>query len=112
MLQANLREGDTTGVRVDSVSVGLALGEGSWSIVRTSPAVVADTVLHHGETWGLTTRRFMIPVDSTFALTRSWPVVQVSLSVPKSESNPYGLAWTYAHGPKVFFKDVRWLLSR
>lgn len=107
-LQANLREDDTTGVRVDSVSVGLALGEGSWSIVRNSPAVVVDTVLHRGDTWGRALLRFMIPVDSSFALKRAWPVVQVSLSVPKTESNPYGLAWTYAHGPKDFFKGVRW----
>jgi hypothetical protein len=54
----------------------------------------------------------MIPVDSTFALARSWPVVEVSLSVPKTEANPYGLAWTYAHGPKDFFKGVRWSVER
>jgi hypothetical protein len=108
MLQANLREGDTTGVRVDSVTIGLALGDRSWSIAHKSPAVVVDTVLRLGSTWGRALQRFMIPVDSTFALTRSWPVVEVSLSVPKTDSNPYGLAWTYAHGPKDFFKGVRW----
>ena len=111
MLQANPREGDTTGVRVDSVTVGLALGEGSWSIVRKSLAAVVDSVLPRGATWRRANHRFMIPVDSTFALTRSWPVVEVSLSVPKTESNPYGLAWTYAHGPKDFFRNVRWSLG-
>lgn len=107
-LQANLRADDTTGVRVDSVTAGLALGEGSWSIVRRSPAVVLDTLLGRGNTWERARLRFTIPVDSTFALSRAWPVVEVSLSVAKTESNPYGLAWTYAHGPKGFFRSVRW----
>ena len=110
MLQANLREEDTTGVRIDSLTVGLALGDRSWSIVRKSPATVVDTVLHRGELWSRAPQRFMVPMDSTFALTRSWPVVEVVLSVPKTDSNPYGLAWTYAHGPKDFFKSVRWSL--
>jgi hypothetical protein len=112
MLQVNLREGDTAGVRIDSVTVGLALGEQSWSIVRKSPATVVDTVLHRGELWSRAPQRFMIAVDSTFALTRSWPVVEVVLGVPKTEANPYGLAWTYAHGPKDFFKGVRWSVER
>ncbi|HEY7568562.1 MAG TPA: hypothetical protein VH762_13365, partial [Gemmatimonadaceae bacterium] len=112
MLQANLREGDTSSVRVDSVTVGLALGEGSWSIVRRSPAAVVDSVLPRGTTWARAHYRFMIPVDSTFALSRSWPVVEVSLSVPKTDSNPYGVAWTYAHGPKDFFTGVRWSKGR
>jgi hypothetical protein len=112
MLQVNLREGDTTGVRIDSVTVGLALGSTSWSIVLKSPAAKVDTVLHRGELWSQAPQRFMIPVDSTFALTRSWPVVEVVLGVPKSEANPYGLAWTYAHGPKDFFKGVRWSVER
>ncbi|MGH7694135.1 MAG: hypothetical protein ACRENH_04110, partial [Gemmatimonadaceae bacterium] len=93
------------------VTVGLALGERSWSIVRKSPPLAVDSVLSRGELWSRAPRRFMIPVDSTFALTRSWPVVEVSLSVPKTDSNPYGLAWTYAHGAKDFFKGVRWTLQ-
>ena len=112
MLQANLREGDTSGVRIDSVNVGLALGDRSWNIVRKGPPVVVDTVLRRGETWAGAAQRFMIPMDSTFDLTRSWPVVEVSLSVAKTDSNPYGLAWTYAHGPKDFFKGVRWSMGR
>ena len=112
MLQVNLREGDTSGVRIDSVTVCLALGEQSWSIVRKSPATVVDTVLHRGERRSRAPQRFMIAVDSTFALTRSWPVVEVVLGVPKTEANPYGLAWTYAHGPKDFFKGVRWSVER
>lgn len=112
MLQANPRDGDTTVVRVDSVTVGLALGDGSWSIVRKSPPLVVDTVLRRGDTWARAHQRFVIPVDSTFALSRSWPVVEVSLSVPKSDSNPYGLAWTYAHAPRDFFKSVRWSLGQ
>lgn len=112
LLQANPRDGDTTSVRVDSITVGLALGSGSWSIVRKSPAVVVDTVLRLGSTWGRTRQRFVISIDSTFALTRSWPVLEVSLSVPKTGANPYGLAWTYAHGPRDFFKNIPWSLGR
>ncbi|HJU75626.1 MAG TPA: hypothetical protein VJ717_17915, partial [Gemmatimonadaceae bacterium] len=110
-LQANLREPDTA-VRVDSVIVGLALGERSWSIVQRSRPVVVDTLLGRGSTWARARQRFVIPVDSTFALTSSWPVIEVSLSVPKTDGNPYGFAWTYAHGPRPFFKDVRWSLGR
>jgi hypothetical protein len=112
MLQANPLEGDTTFVRVDSITVGLALGEGSWSVVRKSPAAVVDSMLRRGDTRALKRQRFVIPVDSTFALTRSWPVVEVSLSVPKTDANPAGLAWTYAHGPKDFFKAIRLPVKR
>ena len=103
-LRVNLKDGDTTGVQIDSVTVGLALGEGSWSVAVKSPALVVDTVLHRGATWTRSRHRFTIAIDSTFALGSSWPVIEVSLSVPKSESNPHGLAWTYAHGPKGFFR--------
>ncbi|MEW5918433.1 MAG: hypothetical protein AB1762_18675, partial [Gemmatimonadota bacterium] len=108
VLQANLPGRDTTPVKIDSVNVGLALGEGSWSIVRKGAPAKVDTVLTRGATWARARHRFVIPVDSTFALQRSWPVVEISLSVPKTEANPYGYAWTYAHGPKSFFKEVRW----
>jgi hypothetical protein len=112
-LQANRRADDTTtAVRVDSISVGLALGQGAWSIVRKGSPIVVDTTLRRGEMWERKHARFMIPIDSTFALTRSWPVVEVSLSVPITESNPYGFAWTYAHGPRAFFRDVRFPLER
>ena len=107
-LRVNLKDGDTTHVQVDSVTVGLALGDGSWNIVRKSPALVVDTVLRRGATWTRSRHRFTIAVDSTFELGRSWPVVEVSLSVPKTESNPYGLAWTYAHGPKGYFRMIKW----
>lgn len=107
-LHANLREDDTTGVSVDSINVGLALGDSSWSIARKGTAVVVDTLLRRGSIWERQRLRFTIPVDSSFALQRAWPVVEVSLSVPKTESNPYGLAWTYAHGPKSFFQSIRW----
>ena len=107
-LRVNLRDGDTTGVQVDSVTFGLALGDGSWNIVHKSPALVVDTVLRRGTTWTVSRHRFTIAVDSTFELGRSWPVIEVSLSVPKTESNPSGLAWTYAHGPKGFFRTITW----
>lgn len=111
-LRVNLKEGDTTHLQVDSVTVGLALGDGSWSIVHKSPALVVDTVLRRGVTWSRARHRFTIAVDSTFELGRSWPVMEVSLSVPKTESNPYGLAWTYAHGPRAYFRTINWPVSR
>ncbi|HEX6943847.1 MAG TPA: hypothetical protein VF128_13035 [Gemmatimonadaceae bacterium] len=111
-LRVNLKAGDTTGVQVDSVTVGLALGDGSWTIVHKSPALVVDTVLRRGATWTRSQHRFVIAIDSTFELGRSWPVVEVSLSAPKTESNPYGLAWTYAHGPKGYFRMIKWNSSQ
>ena len=107
-LQANPRPIETAGVQVDSVTIGLALGNGSWNIVQKSPALVVDTVLHRGATWSRNRHRFRIAIDSTFTLAESWPVVEVYLSVPKTESNPYGLAWTYAHGTRGYFKSVKW----
>ena len=107
-LRANLKGGDTTGVQVDSVNVGLALGDGSWSIVHKSAALVVDTLLRQGGTWTRSRQRFAITIDSTFELGRSWPVVEVSLSVPKTESNPSGLAWTYAHGARGYFGMIKW----
>jgi hypothetical protein len=107
-LQVNLRPGDATGAQIDSIAIGLALGNGSWSIVHRSPALVVDTVLHRGATWSQSRRRFTVAIDSTFALTDSWPVVEVMVTVPKTESNPFGLAWTYAHGPRGYFKALQW----
>ena len=107
-LRVNVPDSDTAAVQVDSVTVGLALGDGSWSIARKSPALVVDTVLRRGATWTRSRHRFTIAVDSTFALGRSWPVLEVSMSVPKTASNPYGLAWTYAHGRRGFFSLIPW----
>jgi hypothetical protein len=105
-LQANLPGGDST-IRVDSIIVGLALaGQRSWHLARTSSAVTADTTMRRGQTWSRKQLRFTIPIDSAFDLARSWPVVQVSLGVPKTESNPYGRAWTYAHAPQNFFQGM------
>jgi hypothetical protein len=98
---------DTAAMRVDSVAVGLALGEGQWNIVHRSAALAVDTTLRLGGTWSRRGLRFTIPIDSTFALTESWPVVEVVLRVAKTEDNPVGLAWTYAHARKPFFGGVK-----
>ncbi len=93
----------TADVVIDSISVGLAMGEGSWNVERHSAAVRVDTTLHKGGVWSRKVRRFMIPIDSSFDLAKSWPVFEVNLSVPKTAENPLGRAWTYAHERKGFF---------
>jgi hypothetical protein len=91
---------------VDSVSAGLATGDKSWSVVRQSPAIRVDTTLRKGGEWRRRTRRFVIPVDSTFNITESWPVLQVHVRAPVSADNPDGLAWTYAHERKGFMRGI------
>jgi hypothetical protein len=103
-LRAGYPQPDTLAQHVDSVTVGLALGGDSWSIVRRSAAVVVDTTLHPRGEWSRRRLRFTIPRDSAFALGESWPVVEVVLGVRKTADNPSGMAWTYAHAAKPFFQ--------
>jgi len=91
-------------VDIDSVAAGLAQGEASWSVVRKSAAIRVDTTLRQGGEWRRTTRRFVIPIDSAFDVSKAWPVFEVYLTVPKTADNPLGLAWTYAHERKEFFR--------
>jgi hypothetical protein len=97
---------ETVPVRVDSISAGVAIGDRSWSVVRQSPATRVDTTLRKGGEWRRSVRRFVIPVDSTFDIRKSWPMLQVHVGVPVTTDNPSGLAWTYAHAPKVFFAGL------
>jgi hypothetical protein len=97
----------TEPVVIDSVTAGLALGETSWSVVKQSAAIRVDTTLRKGGEWRRDVRRFVIPIDSTFDLVKSWPVFQVHVGVPRTAENPLGRAWTYAHGRKGFFAQVR-----
>jgi hypothetical protein len=90
-------------VQIDSVSAGLASGESSWSVVRKSRAIPVDTTLRQGGEWRRQIKRFMIPIDSSFNLAKSWPVFEVHLKAPVTADNPLGRAWTYAHGSKGFF---------
>jgi hypothetical protein len=92
---------------IDSVSAGLALGDESWNVVRQSVALPVKTSLRKDQEWHRRVTRFTIPIDSTFDLAKSWPLFQVHLKVPKTASNPYGLAWTYAHERKGFFSKLR-----
>ena len=93
-------------VAIDSISAGLALGEKSWNVVHQSTALAVDTTLRQGGEWRRQVKRFMVPIDSSFALAKSWPVFQVHLNVPKTADNPLGLAWTYAHERKAFFRQL------
>ena len=93
-------------VVIDSVSAGLASGDASWSVVRRSPAIRVDTTLRIGGEWRRGVRRFVIPIDESFALAKSWPVFEVYLRVPSTADNPLGIAWTYAHERKAFFSTV------
>ncbi|HYJ78226.1 MAG TPA: hypothetical protein VEW03_01385 [Longimicrobiaceae bacterium] len=94
---------DVATQQVDSISAGLALGDGSWSVMRESAAATVDTTLRRGGQWNRGRVRFTIPIDSTFPLEESWLVLQVHLSVPRTQDNPEGRAWTYAHGSRGFF---------
>jgi hypothetical protein len=102
----------TAPVVIDSIDAGLAAGENSWSIVRQSFPIRVDTTLHQGGQWQRWARRFVIPLDPTLDLAKSWPVFQVHLSVPKTADNPSGVAWTYAHERKDFFSSVRMIHAR
>jgi hypothetical protein len=102
-IRASYPDPVTAAVVIDSVSAGLASGESSWSIVRRSPAVAVDTTLRRGGEWRRRIRRFVIPLDPDFDLSRSWPVFEIYLNVSPTADNPGGLAWTYAHEKKTFF---------
>jgi hypothetical protein len=96
----------TAPVVIDSISAGLAAGNGSWSVVRKSAAIRVDTTLRQGGEWRRSVKRFMIPVDSAFNLAKSWPMFEVHLRVPVTADNAVGLAWTYAHERKGFFDSI------
>jgi hypothetical protein len=102
-LKASYPTPDTLTQHVDSIAIGLALGDSSWSIVRRSAGLPVRAMLRPGAEWSRRSLRFTIPIDSTFALKKSWPVVEVILRVPRTEDNPDGRAWTYAHAAKPFF---------
>ncbi|MDQ6635367.1 MAG: hypothetical protein M3Z10_11510, partial [Gemmatimonadota bacterium] len=102
-LKASYPTPDTLTQHVDSIAVGLALGDSSWSIERRSAAFPVRATLRPGAEWRQRNLRFAIPLDSAFALKESWPVVEVVLGVPRTEDNPIGRAWTYAHAAKSFF---------
>jgi hypothetical protein len=88
---------------IDSLSAGLAMGDSSWNVMRKSVPISVDTTLRKNGEWRRSRKRFVIPIDSTFDLRKSWPVFEVYLRVPKTKDNPYGVAWTYAHERKTFF---------
>jgi hypothetical protein len=105
-LQASYPPANRPEQHVDSIAVGLALGDSTWDIARRSAALHVDTTLSPQGTWSRRQLRFTIPIDSTFALRESWPVVDVMLAVPRTASNTIGRSWTYGHGPKPFFAQT------
>lgn len=90
-------------VVIDSITAGLGYGDGGWSVARHSTAIRVDTTLYKGGEWRRGVKRFVIPLDPAFNVSKSWPLFEVHLSVPKTTDNPNGLAWTYAHERKGFF---------
>jgi hypothetical protein len=90
-------------VVIDSINAGLGYGDAGWSVARASAAIRVDTTLYKGSEWRRGVKRFVIPLDSAFNVSKSWPLFEVHLSVPKTKDNPAGIAWTYAHERKGFF---------
>ncbi|HVD62571.1 MAG TPA: hypothetical protein VNC11_16980 [Gemmatimonadaceae bacterium] len=90
-------------VVIDSINAGLGYGDDGWSVARASAAIRVDTTLYKGSEWRRGVKRFVIPLDSAFNVSKSWPLFEVHLSVPKTKDNPAGIAWTYAHERKGFF---------
>lgn len=104
ILRASYPIPEEKAVVIDSITAGLGYGDDSWSVARHSAAMQVDTTLHKGGEWRRGVKRFMIPLDSAFNVSKSWPLFEVHLSVPKTTDNPYGRAWTYAHERKGFFQ--------
>ena len=90
-------------VKIDSINAGLGFGDDTWSVARASAAIRVDTTLYKGGEWRRGVKRFVIPLDSAFNVSKSWPLFEVHLSVPKTADNPLGIAWTYAHERRGFF---------
>jgi hypothetical protein len=103
ILRASFPEPADKPVVVDSIAAGLGHGDDGWSVARHSTAIRVDTTLYKGGEWRRAVRRFVIPLDSEFNVSKSWPLFEVHLSVAKTTDNPAGLAWTYAHERKGFF---------
>ena len=103
LIRASFPVPATSLVTVDSVDAGLGMGDRAWSVVRKSVPIAVDTVLRQGGEWRRNVRRFVIPLDGSIDLAKTWPLFQVHLSVPKTADNPGGNAWTYAHAPRFFF---------
>ena len=98
---------ESPGQMVDSLGFGLSLGGGrSWSVVRHGTSLAVGRRFAPKDTWARKRIRFSIAADSTFELARSWPTFEVFMSLPRTADNPYGTAWTYAHAPEGFFKNV------
>jgi hypothetical protein len=79
----------------------VAAAASGWADVYLDSVVVITSILSRRDL------RFTIPIDTTFELLESWPVVEVILGAQRTADNPYGLAWTYAHGTRKFFSPSR-----
>ena len=93
---------------VDSIVAGLSNGSGSsWNMGIHGSGRALNQTFASGQVWNAPRVRFVIPADSTLDLTRFWPTFEVVLSVPKTNENTIGRAWTSAHARKAFFAAVR-----
>ncbi len=84
---------------LDSVTASLASGSGNnWSPGAPSRAMVLEWRGREGEHKALGPMvRFSIPREAGASLDGRWVVFTYHLTVPKSNHNPYGTAWTYTH---------------
>ena len=80
-----------TGYRIN---LGYTRPSGEWDVLRKSERVPLDIVLDHLETFALTPRTLMIPIDGVDTLKDKWLVFEVDV-----DGTPPG--YTYSHSGKL-----------
>ena len=80
-----------TGYRIN---LGHTLPSGEWDMLRKSERVPLDIVLDHLETFAVTPRTLMIPIDGIDTLKNKWLIFEVDV-----DGTPPG--YTYSHSGKL-----------
>jgi hypothetical protein len=80
-----------TGYRIN---LGYTLPSGEWDMLRKSERVPLDIVLDHLDTFGVTPRTLMIPIDGVDTLKNKWLVFEVDV-----DGTPP--MFTYSHSGKL-----------
>jgi hypothetical protein len=80
-----------TGYRIN---LGYTRASGEWDMLRKSERVPLDIVLDHLETFSLTPRTLMIPIDGVDTLKNKWLIFEVDV-----DGTPPG--YTYSHSGKL-----------